>query len=61
MTIRCQVGLFPAGLEGYEGYFRSLSTPHPDEEVPPITNQPPTPEFINKLEEMNRKFGISFH
>ena len=57
-TFRCLIGIHPAGLEDY---FMALSVEHAGEEIPPVNKNPPSPEFIEKLKQLNRKFGITYY
>ncbi len=57
ITEKIHVLLFvsPGGLEEY---FWELSMPAKNLEIPGIPTEPPSPEFMAKVMEMNKKFGI---
>lgn len=44
---------------GFEQYFRDLTMPADNLDIPAISMEPPSPEMMNKMMEINEKYGIS--
>ena len=57
-AFRCISIITPAGLEDY---FEPLSVPHPSDEIPPLTQDPPSKEALEMMQELDKQFGITYH
>lgn len=55
---RCLIGIYPANLEDY---FDPLSVPHYSDDIPPVSTTPPPPEAIEMMQQLDEKFGITYH
>lgn len=56
-TIHVLLMINPAG---YEGYFRELTEPTQTFEAPPLPEGPPPQEMLQKMQEVNEKYAVTF-
>lgn len=51
--------LLYASPGGLEGYFKALSMPAGDFEIPNISSEPPSEEMLKMIDRVNKQYGIS--